>query len=356
MADFTKEKSIKYLNRDFNSFKRDLIKFTQAHHSGVFQDTNETSPGMALLELNAYIGDNLSLYMDQVFGEIKRETARQEKNVVSFAKSLGYRPSGPRAASGVEKVLLEVPSTTNSKGEVIPDESFSPRLLKGARFSTNTGQSFETVEDIMFSSSIGREVTGSRFDNTTGLPTHFALRKSVNIVAGETKEDTFSITDFEQFKTIELTNQNVIEIISVTDSDGNEWYEVDYLAQDTIFTDDVNTGGDNEDVPYVLKFLVVPRRFITDRDPETGRTSLVFGSGDGLNFDDDLVPNLADLALPLAGRDTFTSYPLDPQNFLKTRSLGLSPFNTTITVDTGSAAAGKQMFLQVALEMLMKLF
>lgn len=332
MADFTRDKTIKYLNKDFDGFKRDLIKFTEAHHSGVFQDFNESSPGMALLELNAYVGDVLSFYIDQVFSELKHETARQEKNVVSIAKGLGYRPSGPRAARGDVHFIIEVPSTVDDKGDTVPDDTFSPVMRKGAKSAGPNGVVFETLDDIHFSSSVERDVTGSIFDSTTGLPTHFVLRKPVEVIAGETKEETFTLSDFEQFKTIELSNENVIEVISVVDSDGNEWTEVDYLAQDTVFDSDTNTNDDNNEVPYVLKLVTVPRRFITDRDPETGKTKLIFGSGDGVDFDDELVPNMADLALPLAGRRTFTSFALDPQNFLKTRSLGLSPFNTTLTV------------------------
>jgi hypothetical protein len=100
-----------------------------------------------------------------------------------------------------------------------------------------------------------------------------------------------------------------------------------------VFDASVNTDTtDNADVPYILKWVTVPRRFSTDWDPTTNLTSLVFGSGDGQSFDDELVPNLADLALPLQGRRTFSSFAIDPQNFLKTRSLGLSPYNTTLTV------------------------
>jgi len=332
MAEFNKEKTIKYLNRDFSTFKRDLMKFTDAHFTGSFQDFNESSPGMALLELNAYVGDVLSFYMDQQFSELKQETARQEKNVVSFAKSLGYRPKGNRAARGKVHFIIEVPATTDDLGNTVPDDSFSPILRKGSKAGGPNGTTFETLDNVVFSASIGREVTGSQFDASTGLPTHFALRKPVDVIAGETKTDTVSVGDFEQFKTVELSNENVIEVISVVDSDGNDWTEVDYLAQDTVFDSDVNTDEDNFEVPYVLKLLTVPRRFITDRDPTTKKTSLVFGSGDGVNFDDQLIPNLGDYALPLAGRKTFTAFELDPQNFLKTRSLGLSPFNTTLTI------------------------
>lgn len=337
-VDFLRARSIKYLNKDFQGFKRDLIKFSQAHHSGVFQDFNESSPGMAILELQAYVGDVLAFYQDMQFEELKQESAQQVENVVAIAKQHGYRPAGKRAASGIQTFFIEVPATSIA-GTIVPDDNYTPILRKGCKVAGPNGTIFETLQDVYFSASVPtidtdaiRMVTGSKFDDSTGNPTFFAIKKDAPLVAGETKTDTVTVGDFEQFKTIELSEPDVIEVTSVIDSDENEWVEVDYLAQDHVFDLTVNTDDDQDTVPYILKYVSVPRRFITDRDPITNKTSLIFGSGDGLNFDDELLPNLADLALPLAGRRTFTAFPLDPQNFIKTTSLGLSPFNTTLTI------------------------
>ncbi len=333
MTEFLKEKSINLLGKDFQGFKKNLIKFAQAHHSGVFQDFNEASPGMAILELTAYVGDVLAFNLDQNFNELRKDTARQTKNVVADAKSKGYVPAGKRAARGTQTFFIEIPATTVGN-ERVPDNAYTPILRKGAKIGGPNGVAFETLDDIFFSASSPsdmRIVTGSQFDSSTGLPTAFAVRKSVEIVAGETKTFTTTILDFQRFLQIELPDPDVIEIISVQDSDGNEWYEVDFLAQDTVFDITTNTNEDSSVVPYTLKLKTVPRRFIKDRDPVTNKTSVIFGSGDGVNFDDDLVPNLADLALPLAGKRIFTTFSVDPQNFLKTRSLGLSPFNTSLT-------------------------
>lgn len=332
MPNFLKGKTLKYLNRDYDAFVKDLVKYSQAHHSGVFTEFNESSPGMALIGYAAYVGDVLSFYQDQAFNELKMGVARQEKNVIEFAKSLGYKPKGNRAALGKVHFILEVPASTNDRGDTVPDEMFCPVLLRGSKAGGPNGAVFETLEDIHFSSSFERDVTGSQFDQSTGLPTHFAIRKPVDVIGAETKEETFTVGDFEPFKTIELSDDDVIEILSVVDSDGNEWVEVEYLAQDTVYSTSVNNDEDNDSVPYVLKLIPVPRRFIKDRDSITKKTKLVFGSGDGVDFDDELVPNLADLALPIYGKKNFNSFCLDPQNFLKTRSLGLSPFNTSLTV------------------------
>jgi hypothetical protein len=328
------ERTVKFINKDFLGFKRDLIRFSQAHHSGVFQDFNEAAPGMAILELQAAIGDSLAFYMDYSFNELKQETARQIDNVASFAVSKGYRPQGKAAARCVQSFMIEVPAT-NLRGAAVPDDTYAPTMLMGSKVQGPNGVFFETVDDLNFATSSidsPRYITGSKFDSVSGIPTHFAIKKDVEVIAGQTITETFSIGDFQPFKELELGSEDVLEILSVTDTDSNTWYEVDYLARDTIFDATVNTDDDNDTVPFVLKLVPAPRRFITQRNVTTNKTKLVFGSGDGVNFDDDLVPNLADLALPLAGRRTFSSYALDPQNFLRTRSLGLSPYNTTITV------------------------
>jgi hypothetical protein len=337
------ERSIKYLNKDFNGFKRDLMKFSQAHHSGAFQDFNETSPGMAVLEMCAYIGGVLSFYQDMQWEELKFQTARQIQNVVDLAKQMGYRPAGKRAATVTESWLVEVPATTVN-GVRVPDDSYSPILRKGAQAAGPNGTTFETLDDIYFSASnpdSPRYITGSKFNDTTGLPTSFAIMKSIDTVAGKTVQDTLVLNEFQSFLSLQLSQPDVIEVISVFDSEGNEWYEVDFLAQETVFDYDTNSSPDGGTVPYVLKLLAVPRRFVTDRDPVSAKTSLIFGSGDGLNFDDELVPNLADLALPLPGRRTFSSYNIDPQNFLNTRTLGLSPYGTTLTINY-RVGGGKQ--------------
>lgn len=331
-TDTTKGRFINLLNKDFTAFKKSLITYAQAYKSGSFSDFNDASPGMAWLELNAYVADVLAFYVDQQYNELRDQTATQLVNVQANAKMRGYKPSGKRPARGSLSFAIEVPSIANAFGEVVPDDTYTPSLLKGSQTLAGNGSVYETLEDVFFSASIGRAVTGSRFDQATGLPTHFGIMKSVDVIAGKTVTDTVSVAGFSTFKRIELSETDVIEVIDIFDSQGNEWIEVDYLAQDWVFSDSTNENDTSGNVPYVLKIVAVPRRFIVDRDITTGKSTLVFGSGDGTSFDDEYVPNLADLALPLAGRRTYSSFAIDPQNLLRTRSMGLSPHDTTLTI------------------------
>ena len=329
-----KEADVKYLNKDFQGFKRDLMRYAQAHFSGVFGDYNESSPGMMLLELQAYVGDVLSFYLDQQFNEMRMQTAQQEKNVQLFAKSKGYKPRGPAASSVTQAIFAEVPATLVN-GDYIPDYKFAPRLLPGTRVAGPNGTYFETYDEVSFASSSAEQpltkAVTSR-DPTNNNPTKFALKKTTTMTNGKTVTDVATVGDFQKFFRYELAQSDVIEIISVSDADGYTWYETDFLSQDTVIVPVANSDADKETVPYVIKLLTIPRRFTVDRDIVNGKTTLQFGSGDGLSYDDEIVPNISDMALPIPGRGYYQNFTLDPQNFLKTTSLGMSPSNTTLTI------------------------
>jgi hypothetical protein len=329
--DIYKIRSQSLLNKDFDGFKRDLLRFSDAFASGVIVDKSVPSSAMVMIELMSFIGDSLSFNIDQSFNELREDTASQIENVVQFAKMRGYRVKGNVPARGSLPVMLEVPAVTSGDGSVVPDPLYLPILSKGSRAQSRNGVLFETLDDIDYSSDVGRSVTGSLFA-ANGLPSHFAVREQVDIIAGQSKSESFPVTSFRAFRSIELSDQDISEIISVVDSDGNEWLEVDFLAQDWVFDGEVNTGDDSTDVPYTLKVVAAPRRFISEWNPLTRKTSITFGSGDGVDYDDELIPNVADYAIPLYGRRTSPGTSIDPRNFLKTRTLGLSPYNTTLTV------------------------
>jgi hypothetical protein len=328
-----KDTTVKYVNKDFEGFKRDLMNYAQAHFSGSFQDYNESSPGMMFIELQAYIGDVLSYYMDQQFLEIKAETARQMENVEAFAKMRGYKPKGNRAARVKLKWIVEVPSITVDSKRV-PDLAQAPIILAGSQGIGPNGVVFESLNDLdmaELSASDGSnklEWAASAVDDD-GYPISFALRREADMVAGSTVTVTASISDFTPFLKYKIADENVQEVIDVYDDAGNQWYEVDYLAQNVVFDQIVNTGSDSQTVPYVLRYRAAPRRFVVERSIANGATYLQFGNGEGTRNDDDLIPNVANLALPITGRQTFTNFALDPQNFLRTRGLGLSPMSNS---------------------------
>lgn len=330
-----KKREIKYLNRDHQSLMNDFIKFIQIYYPDVYQDFSEPSTAMMLAELMAYVGDNMSFYIDKKFNESFLETATEAKNITKHAKQLGFKAFGKSPAVGFTDAFIEIPAT-GSLGQILPDMRYALTIKKNAKLKSRNGAFYETLEDIDFSKI---DITNPSYvqvqerDSTTNFPTTFLLRKdNVSYIAGETKTTQFTISGYQKNREIVLADEDVIEIISMTDSEGNSWYEVDYLCQDTVFDSSQNVGQDSDDVPYVLKLRSVPYRFVTEFNYATNLTSIYFGSGDAQTFDGELIPDLGDLSLPVFGKSTFTDFSLDPQNFLRTRTLGLTPVNTTLTV------------------------
>lgn len=335
ITEVQKRRSIRYFGKDFETLKKELSDHLKVYFPDIYQDFNESSVGIMLAELMAFIGDNLGFYLDKKFSESFIETARESRNVAKHARQLGFKAFGKSAATGNVSAFLKVPARTVNS-QIIPDMRFAGTIKKGAKLKSKTGNTFETLVDIDFSTvnidDPNFVVVGDR-NPTTQQPTTFVLRKNgVAVKAGETKSATFTVGAYEPFRRIVLSEDDVLDIISVKDSDNNTYYEVDFLAQDTVFDSVVNTGADASDVPYIMKLRSVPYRFVSEYDIFTRKTSLKFGTGDAQKFDGELIPNLGDLSLPLLGRDTFTDFTIDPQNFLKTRTLGLAPVNTTLTV------------------------
>lgn len=335
-TNLTRERNSKKLSKDYESIKRDLIEHLRIFFPDTISDFNESSVGMMLVELMAFTSDNFHFYLDKQFNETFTESAIQPKNVLRHARQLGFDTTlmGKSAAQGQTDCFLSVPAT-GSNEKIQPDMRYAGKVLRGSKLLGN-GIIYEILEDCDFSTVDFNDPlfsTVAETDSATKQPTSFALKKQeIDIKAGQTKTTSFTVGGYQPFLTLTISDEDVLEIIDVKDSEGNIWYKVDFLAQDTVFDSLVNTATDSTNVPYVLHLRSVPFRFITEYNTETKKTSMIFGTGDASKFDGELIPNLGDLSLPLLGKENFTDFTIDPQNFLKTRTLGVSPTNTTLTV------------------------
>ncbi len=333
MVDKKNARIIKYLNLDFESFRKDLADFSKIYFPKTSKDLSEASSGQMMLEQAAFVGDVLSFYLEDRFRNTNLLTANDISAIVSNARSLGYKFQGPAAARGFEEFYLQVPATTGSAGNYTPDMRFAVNF-KNVQLQNNNGIVFEALDDVDFSKVNISSSAVSRVSRTNnlGAPTHFILKASAEVMAGKTVSETFTLGEFKAFRRIDLSQRNVLDVVSVVDADGNKWYETDYHAQEAIFEGIKNVGTDAEDVPYALKLRAVPRRFVTIVDPLSGRTSLEFGPGKATEVGTPFVPNPVDIAFDLKGKLTFSPPLIDPQNFLRTRTLGLAPHNTTLTI------------------------
>jgi hypothetical protein len=334
-----KEKEVKYLNKDFNSFKNQLIEFTQTYFPENFNDFSEGNPGMMFLEMAAYVGDVLSFYTDNQIQETFLALANDKENLYTMAYAMGYKPKTTTAAS----VNLDISQLVPSKeigGSFEPDFDYALNVRTNSTFNSTEGPTFYTTKDADFtySSSLSTmNVSIYQYDDSNN-PEYYLLKKTVPAISAETKTQTFVIGDIEKFKTLTLFDTNIISIESIKDSEGNTYYEVPYLAQDTIFESITNTKANDpvleqysNETPYLLKLKKVPKRFITRIKPNH-QIEIQFGAGISDKADEQIIPNPDNIGLGIKdGRNKLdTAY--DPSNFLYTKAYGQAPANTTLTV------------------------
>ena len=331
-------KDIKYLNTDFAGFRSNLIEFSKTYFPKTYTDFNETSPGMMFMELSSYIGDVLSYYVDDTFKESLMPFAEDERSVIALAQFLGYKPKVTSPALTTLSVYQTVPSIgtgVNNK----PDERFYLTIKEGMRIRSTTDLiQFVTNDIVDFNDPFERETSVFQRNPTTGEPTFYLIEKQVEVFSGTTVERTFPFTSYQPFRTIDLPETNLIQIVDVRDDNGNKYYEVPYLGQEMVFVNEANTISNSSDlfqfrntVPFLLKTLKTSRRF-TLKINQNRTTSIQFGAGDPTTSDEQLIPNLKNVGLGLPNSISRLEESFDPTNFLKTKTYGTSPSNTNITV------------------------
>jgi hypothetical protein len=335
-------KTVQYLNKDFDSLKAQLINFAQTYYPNTYNDFNEASPGMMLIEMASYVGDVLSFYIDNQIQENFLQFAKQRKNLLAQAYTFGYQPKVTKAASVVLSVYQVVPSTIAS-GQYEPDFNYALILEEGGKVSSNLDSNIQFFinEKLDFSKSTpGSETEISVYSTDIYQnPQFYLLKKKVKATAGTLTSTNISFSNPERYPTVDINDTNIIEIVSVVDSNNNKWYEVPYLAQDTIFEptaniaqNDPNLSQYNETIPYLLKLKKVPRRFVT-RFKENNQLQMQFGPGVSSGADEEIIPNSDNIGLGLPYGVNKMTTAFDPSNFLYTQTYGLAPSNTTLTIN-----------------------
>jgi hypothetical protein len=331
-------KNFNYLNKDFSSLKQSLIDFTKTYFPSTYSDFNEASPGMVFIEQAAAIGDLLSFYQDTQLKESMLYYATERKNVMAIAQTMGYKPKVSAPAVTTLKVYQLVPSIgigINNR----PDSRFYLRIAEAMQVqsTSNSNVIFRTIDEVDFSNSVDREIEIYERDSITGEPSRYLISKLVKAISGTEITTTISFDTSIDYPSAIIPDTNIISIVSITDEDNNKWYEVPYLAQETVFSEVPNTevySGLNEyvdSVPYMLEVRKVPRRFSVRVNPDNTHT-IQFGPGDS-NLNDELIlPNSKNIGLGLATSVSRLNSGIDPSNFLKTNTFGIAPVSKTLTV------------------------
>ena len=332
-------KEVRYLNKDFSQIRNNLMEFAKQYYPNTHKDFNESSPGMMFIEMAAYVGDVMSYYVDSQFKESLLGYSEELRTLYSMAQTFGYKPR-LTAPSSVELEVFQLVPAKGTASNIEPDLDYALNIPVGARIESSNGTTFRTIQDCNFkyntTSSPRTQVIYER--NSDDTPTFYALKKVVKAESGAVTEEDFTFGSAEKYSKIKLSNDNIVEIISVTDSDNNTWSEVESLAQDTVF-DEVENTSDNDptlstnsgNVPFLLKLKRVSKRFTTFRRPD-GKTELRFGAGVSDNPDEEIIPNPDSVGSNLPDSPSKILETFDPVNFLKTKTYGQAPGNTTLTI------------------------
>jgi len=334
-------KDISYLGKDFSNFKKNLIDFTKQYFPNSYTDFNESSPGMVLIELASYVGDVLSYYSDSNLKESLLEHASERANVLDLARALGYNAKNITGAQTNLDLYIIVPAI-GTGDNVRPDYNYAVTVQPGLRVKQQDGVAeFRTLDYVDFTTSSSfdpTEVTVYEADTTTNLPIYYLLKKTARATSGTVKTATFSFDGPVPYDKIVLPDLNVIDILSIEESDGDNWYQVPYLAQDTVFEDVPNLVENDPDlsqyrssVTNLLKLKKTSKRYVT-RLRSDNKTEIQFGAGISDNNDEEIIPNPDNVGNGLAGFRRPIDVDIDPSNFLYTRAYGQAPANTTLTV------------------------
>ena len=336
----TVNRDVKYLNRDFSDVRARLIEFSKTYFPNSYNDFSPTSPGMMFIEQASYVSDVMSFYLDNQLQETFTQFARQTNNQYELAYMFGYKPKTTGAAQATIELFQQVPSKLSGT-TYVPDYDYALTVGENSTIasSLNNTINFLMEDQCNFAVSSSEDPTEVSIYQIAGdIPQYYLLKKTRNSISATINTQTFTFGSPEQFPTVDITADSIIGILDIVDSDGNTWYEVDYLAQEMVYnnikntnTNDPNNVEDAGDVPYLLQLKKVQRRFAT-RFTSDSNLQIQFGAGNPNDVDETVTPNPNNvgIGLPFEKNKLTTAY--SPTNFLFTNTYGIAPSSTTLTV------------------------
>jgi hypothetical protein len=327
-------KKISYAKRDFAGLREELVNLTKDFYPDLIKNTNDASIYSVMLDLNAAIGDNLHYHIDRVWQETMLDFAQQRRSLFHIAKTYGINVPGNRPSVALSDFSVNVPVRGDKE-----DERYLGVLKAGAQVSGG-GQTFETIEDIDFSSPFNSKGEPNRlkipnFDSNNKLVS-YTITKRDAIVNGVSRvfRRVIGAQDQKPFLKLFLPEQNVLGVTSIIHKEGtnftsnpstsefqsekNRWYEVKSLMEDKVFLPNKTKSSDTDNFT-AGDYKRVSNKFISEYTPE-GYMSVTFGSG---NID------------PLDNLDSFNDGTLKVNlgTYLNNLSLGATPKkNSTVFI------------------------
>ena len=330
------QKDVSYTSRDFQSLRNDLKRFVGQYYRDTILDVSDPSLAGMLIDVAAYVGDVTSYYLDHQFNENSLEKAVETRNIERLVRESGVKIGGKAPASGFINISLIIPSIL-IEGEYVPDKDKIPKVLAESVFTSIRGTNFYLTDDLDFAE---EDTSGNLIativvnQSINGIPVNFLLTREGFVVSSRLRTQSVNISNnFVPFRTVTVEDANATEIVRVVDSDGDDYYEVESLTQSTVFKRMINHRSDRDVADERIQIIHAPKRFVASRTAAGGNITLLFGAGREDVFDEDVIPDPSEHAIKLYGdKKTLDKITIDPNSFLGTQTLGISPKNTTLTI------------------------
>jgi hypothetical protein len=293
-----------------------------------------------------------------MFQETQIDYAQQRSSILSMARTFGLKIPAKRPSISIVDFSVTVPVFGDSF-----DVRYAPIIRVGAQVGGG-GKVFETVDDVDFSSpfttgGLPNRLIIPNLDSNNNI-INYTLTKREIVLNGVTKtfKKTISSADVIPFYEIVLPDNDVLSISSIITKNGtnytteptideflnfdNRWFEVDALAEDTKFIEDVNAVSDNSGV-NPGKWVRISRKFIKEYT-DNGFIKLIFGGGtndvtslEEFNVDNSLTDRIGDFINNLSLGETLKS---NTTLFIQYRvgggantNLGSNTINTTSLIN-----------------------
>jgi hypothetical protein len=316
------DNKVSYLNRTFSDFKTNLINYTKTYFPNTYNDFSDSNPGALFIDLASYVGDVTSFYTDTQIQENFLLYAKEKENLYALSYMFGYRPKVSYASNVIVDIYQLIPSSGSTTS--VPDPQYYLIIPENTVLtSKSTGTKFLTTDKVDFTDSTNTEIT---FVDSN----YFLLKKQVKAISAEIKSTSLTFSTPTKFQTSTITDTNILQILDATDTQGNKWYEVPYLAQSSILSTVSNPNSGSDGVPYLTNYKRVPRRYVS-RFLTDGTLQLEFGAGLSNSSDSTLLPNPDNLQLGLLPGISNLLDGYNKANAFFTQEYGLAP-SSNITV------------------------
>lgn len=310
------------INKNKEEFKSELLDYARSNFPDKISDFSEASLGGMLLDFAAIVGESLTFYIDQQINELDYETASTEYSITNHLRKANINSGFASPSSVLVDFYILVPPLDNSD-EL--DNKYLPIIKRETQLRSEDDIVFTLDENVDFS--VSPQIVQ---DVTLNDVRYLMVKKSGICTSGEITNESFLFNQNEQgnFLSYTLSNENITKIISVFDnsSDLNEYKEVEFLSQDTIYN---KVTLDNTSY---INISPAAFRYVLERDFEDGLTTIRFGNSNNNINEDGILTNPEEISMPLLSRDYINSFSLDPKKLLNSKSLGVSPAGKIINV------------------------